>query len=229
MEVLFLLAYFLFIALVIEISATLFTLSGLNKDVARFQTISMLTNTGFTTDEAKLIIDHPIRRRISSFLILFGAFSLAVIISILSTYLSDDIHSLHIGTVIAIAIVLYFILKIKFVNGYLKRKLQTTLKEAYQLEELPAKDVLFLRPDDYLVDIPIYKNSSFVDVAGNSLFHEDTDVFLLLIKRGTEIIRNNNETIKAGDLLFVYGNKQRIMSMFKNEFDSINANIRGKI
>ncbi|MCO0598298.1 hypothetical protein NGI46_12605 [Peribacillus butanolivorans] len=85
MNVVFMVLYFLIIGLVIEISVTLLKLTGLKNTVARFQVISMLTGTGFTTDESKSIIDHPVRIKLSMFLILFGAFSLAVIISSIST------------------------------------------------------------------------------------------------------------------------------------------------
>ncbi|MCM3570515.1 hypothetical protein [Neobacillus mesonae] len=44
----------------------------------------MMTATVFTTGESELILGHPIRRRLAAFSILFGVFSLAVIISSIS-------------------------------------------------------------------------------------------------------------------------------------------------
>ncbi|MED3691026.1 hypothetical protein P4534_19855 [Peribacillus butanolivorans] len=64
MNVVFMMLYFLIIALVIEIAVTLLKLTGLKNTVARFQVISMIIGTGFTTDESKSIIDHPFRRKI---------------------------------------------------------------------------------------------------------------------------------------------------------------------
>ncbi|WP_053347867.1 hypothetical protein [Peribacillus butanolivorans] len=102
MNVVFMVLYFLIIGLVIEISVTLLKLTGLKNTVARFQVISMLKGTGFTTDEPKSIIDHPVRRKISMFLILFGAFSLAVIISSISTLLTDDLRLMELSIIIGI-------------------------------------------------------------------------------------------------------------------------------
>ncbi|HEY4552131.1 MAG TPA: hypothetical protein VIG80_02945, partial [Bacillaceae bacterium] len=159
MEIIFMLSYFLFIALVIEISTIFLVLTGLNKEIARYQAISMLTNTGFTTDEAKLILDHPTRRRISTFLILFGAFSLAVIISIISTFLADDVRIIQMAVILAVVAVLFLFLKTKPVRKILEKKFESNLKDNYQLDELPIKDVLYLNEDDFLIDIPFYKES----------------------------------------------------------------------
>lgn len=59
MGFLFILIYFIFIVIVLEISAELFMISGLKKEIARFQAVSMLTATGFTTKESELILRHP--------------------------------------------------------------------------------------------------------------------------------------------------------------------------
>ena len=91
-EFAFIALYAVIIALVIEIGVILFHMTGLEKEIARYQVISMLTGTRFTMQESALIIDHPIRRRISSGLILFGYFSLAVIISSIATILSNDLR-----------------------------------------------------------------------------------------------------------------------------------------
>lgn len=101
MNVVFMVLYFLIIGLVIEISVTLLKLTGLKNTVARFQVISMLKGTGFTTEEPKSIIDHPVRRKISMFF-LFGAFSLAVIISSISTLLTDDLRLMELSIIIGI-------------------------------------------------------------------------------------------------------------------------------
>src|SRR3954471_8406420 len=96
MNLLFLSIYLVIIIAVIEIYVVLFRLTGLKLEVSRFQVISLMTGTGFTTGESELILGHPIRRKLATFLILFGAFSLAVIISTISNFLSDDLRLNHI-------------------------------------------------------------------------------------------------------------------------------------
>lgn len=222
MQIILMLSYLIFIALIIEISATLLMLTGLDKKIARYQAISMLTNTGFTTDEAKLILDHPIRRRLSGFLILFGAFSLAVIISILSALLSNDIHLFQVGLILSSAAILLFFLKTKHVYAFLKKKLKADLRQSYPLGEMPIKDVLYFHQDDFLVNVTLLQDSKWVNEKCQNLIQKEAeDIFLLLIKRGNEILRKNldEECVQAGDVLYVYGNKKEIKEKFHYELE----------
>lgn len=49
---------------VVRIGGTALRLSGMSLDAARFQSISALTGTGFTTQEAETVMHHPLRRRV---------------------------------------------------------------------------------------------------------------------------------------------------------------------
>ncbi|QDY45062.1 hypothetical protein FK545_04780 [Planococcus glaciei] len=112
-EILFVLLYSVIMWLVIEIAVVLFAATGLQKPIARYQVISMLTATGFTTDESSLIIDHPIRRRISAAVILFGYFSLAVMISSIASVLSNDLRTNLLAVVIVVFLAIWLFLKNK--------------------------------------------------------------------------------------------------------------------
>ncbi|MBT3319023.1 MAG: hypothetical protein HN948_07025 [Clostridia bacterium] len=58
--------------LLVEVLAIVFRITGLNSQKARFQVISILTHTGFTTRESELIAQHPLRRKLASALIVYG-------------------------------------------------------------------------------------------------------------------------------------------------------------
>ncbi|MEP3296290.1 MAG: hypothetical protein ABJO27_07405 [Pseudoruegeria sp.] len=49
---------------VVRIGGTALRLTGLPQDTARFQAISALTGTGFTTREAETLMHHSVRRRV---------------------------------------------------------------------------------------------------------------------------------------------------------------------
>jgi len=52
------------LSLVITRVATVaLTMTGLSRQVARFQARSALTGTGFTTSEAETVVNHPVRRQ----------------------------------------------------------------------------------------------------------------------------------------------------------------------
>ncbi|WHY16741.1 hypothetical protein QNH16_23070 [Peribacillus frigoritolerans] len=223
MNVLFMLLYFIIIVLVIEISVTLMKLTGLKGTVARFQVISMLTGTGFTTDESKSIIDHPVRRKISMFLILFGAFSLAVIISSISTLLTDDLRLMELSVIIGILLVLTILVKVPFLNNRLSNKMKSEMYNHYELWEHPIEEVLFLEDEDVVMEIDIYEDSEFIDVKAFDVISHGADINILFIESGEVKIRKElyEYKIKLGDNLFLYGNKKEIEETFSKEIEEM--------
>ncbi|WP_285769045.1 hypothetical protein [Peribacillus sp. SI8-4] len=218
---LFMLLYMIIIVLVIEISVTLLKMTGLKSNVARFQVISMLTGTGFTTDESKSIIDHPVRRKISMFLILFGVFSLAVIISSISTLLSDDLRLTELTIIIGILVVLTVLIKSPFMNNRISAKMKSELYNHYELWEHPIEDILFLEDNDVVMEIDIYEKSEFIDVKVADIFSQDADINVLFIESGEVKLRKElcAYKIKLGDNLFLYGNKKEIEETFSKEIE----------
>jgi len=49
---------------VVRLGGTALRVTGMPKDAARFQSISALTGTGFTTQEAESTMHHPLRRKV---------------------------------------------------------------------------------------------------------------------------------------------------------------------
>ncbi|PCD05635.1 hypothetical protein CMV16_22925 [Peribacillus simplex] len=223
MNLLFMMLYLIIIILVIEISVTLMKLTGLKGTVARFQVISMLTGTGFTTDESKSIIDHPVRRKISMFLILFGAFSLAVIISSISTLLTDDLRLMELSIIIGILLVLTVLVKVPFLNNRLSNKMKSEMYNHYELWEHPIEEVLFLEDEDVVMEIDIYEDSEFIDVKAFDVISDGADINILFIESGEVKIRKElyEYKIKLGDNLFLYGNKKEIEETFSKEIEEM--------
>lgn len=66
--------------LVFWLGSTALEATGMERTKARFQALSAITGTGFTTREAESIVDHPKRRRIATWLILLGNMGIAAFI-----------------------------------------------------------------------------------------------------------------------------------------------------
>ena len=58
--------------IIVRIGAIAFQLTGLEWSLAKFQSLSCFSGTGFTTREAELVTGHPQRRRIATILIVLG-------------------------------------------------------------------------------------------------------------------------------------------------------------
>ncbi|MDK2905974.1 MAG: hypothetical protein PWR12_2052, partial [Eubacteriaceae bacterium] len=57
---------------IVEIFTVLFRLTGLREDKARFQAISLMTNSGYTSKESELIMNSSIRKNLATLMMLFG-------------------------------------------------------------------------------------------------------------------------------------------------------------
>ncbi|MGJ0395440.1 MAG: hypothetical protein ACR65U_04330 [Methylocystis sp.] len=67
--------------ILVRIASTIMRLTGLPDNVARFQCLSAMTGTGFTTRESELIVNYPIRRRVLMTLMIIGNLGLVSIVS----------------------------------------------------------------------------------------------------------------------------------------------------
>lgn len=216
-EFAFIALYAVIIALVIEIGVILFHMTGLEKEIARYQVISMLTGTRFTTQESALIIDHPIRRRISSGLILFGYFSLAVIISSIATILSNDLRIELLLIIIGILFVFLFIFKNKSVFNRLEDRFEHEMDTEYNLEDWPMKTALALDEEEMVAIIQIKHGSDYIGQKGRTLVEESLDVVLLIIRRGDEILRFDlfEVELQEGDKIMIIGKEDHIKERYK--------------
>jgi uncharacterized protein with PhoU and TrkA domain len=221
MSLFFLLIYFLIITVVIEIYVILFRLTGLKSEVSRFQVISMMTGTGFTTGESELISGHPIRRKLATFLILFGAFSLAVIISSISNFLSKDLRTKDILTVAGVVLLVFGALKLAGTQTMLSKLFTKKMKQNVELGDLPIREVFLSNKEDYLLNLHIYKESCLVFKTINQVIKENDQLefVVLFIKRGDLKIRSNIYHIKIheGDQILLFGDKKVIIEKFKHD------------
>ena len=72
-----------------ELITVLFRFTGLPDEKARFQVLSLLTGTGFTTRESEMILTNRRRRRLGRATILFGyVFNLTIITAFINVFVS---------------------------------------------------------------------------------------------------------------------------------------------
>ena len=72
-----------------ELFTFFFRLTGLPDEKARFQVISLLTGTGFTTRESEIILASRLRRRLARITMLFGyVFNITIVSAFINVFLS---------------------------------------------------------------------------------------------------------------------------------------------
>ena len=67
--------------IVVRAGAVALRLTGIPPEVARFQARSAFTGAGFTTSESEAIVNHPVRRRIVSTLMVVGSVGLVSVVT----------------------------------------------------------------------------------------------------------------------------------------------------
>jgi hypothetical protein len=73
--------------LVTRIASMALVLTGVSRELARFQARSAFTAVGYTTSESEAITTHPVRRRIISMLMLLGSAGIVTVIASLAVSL----------------------------------------------------------------------------------------------------------------------------------------------
>ncbi len=200
------LAYFI----IVRIGALALQMTGIEPDVARFQALSALTGTGFTTTEAERVVRHRTRRRIISILIIVGNAGLLTIIGALVVAFTRvaGYHGLLINLAVLIAgiIALYWLIAAsRFGNRIIAWFMRPIMGRA--LRNAPEVEEIFGVEKGWSVNlVSIRKGSKSIDATVSSV-RSSTDLEILAIERPEASIArpDDGEKIKEGDRLLVYG------------------------
>ncbi len=104
---------FSFIILLYWVIAELFTfffrLTGLTAERARFQVVSLLTGTGFTTRESEIVMSTQRRRKLARVIMLFGfVFNITIVSAFINVFISMKVAELDhqaFGVLIPLAVI----------------------------------------------------------------------------------------------------------------------------
>lgn len=114
----FLLSTALFIAL-IEVITVLFKLTGLSEEKARFQVISLLTGSGFTTKESELVTQHSTRRKLAQFLMILGYVGFLTETSFLVNLIKSSMTLQNISIILLFFTFIWSVIKNKVLLSFL--------------------------------------------------------------------------------------------------------------
>lgn len=208
--------------LVVRAAAIALMMTGLDRKRAIFQALSSFTGTGFTTREAELVINHPARRKIVSWLMILGnAGFVAVIVTGTSSFVTSKGYTMPINAILLLA-GLFIIYKVVSHRGLVKRferYIENKILKSNALEEGTVEDLLHLMEGYGLVRAIITEDSPVVDKSISDCKSCAEKIIVLGIERGKEWlpIPKADETLKAGDRAVVYGNLNELKNIFKDE------------
>ena len=206
---------FILLFLIIEVSTVMLVLTGLDRETARFQAISLITASGYTTSESELVVRHPVRRKIAVVLMLSGTIALAFIISILVRVLGrgfsgpEDVFML-----VSFLVVVYLLFRNARVIHFLDHHLEKRLGNQPYLQKRTVEELLKIDEHFSIAEVHLANpQASWLDKNLGKTQLRDKNVMVLSIRRkdGT-IIRapRGKDVLRQGDILLVYGRTRYI-------------------
>ena len=210
--------------LVIRIGATALMMTGLSWDTASFQSYSAFFGVGFTTKEAEMVVNHPVRRRIIRDLIFAGNIGLTSGLATLIVTVLQEEKGFNplvvVGALVSGIILLLLLVKIGVIQRLLDHAIQRTLEKAGLVRALDYELLLRIQSGFCVSEIEVLPDSW---VAGKPLKVSrpaEWGVLIMAIARNGEVmggIPGPRTVIAAGDVVTAYGQDHDLKKLLAKE------------
>jgi len=210
---------------IIELFTFFFHFTGLTTDRARFQVISLLTGTGFTTRESELILSSRHRRQLARITMLFGyVFNITIVSAFINVFLSmklSQVSHQFVGFLIPLgtAALIFVLMRVPKIRAWIDNFL------------LRLADRIFDRRESFNA-VLLVDNIGTESIARVKLRHipeeykgltlaetrlrAETGIMVMLVERNGEkpAAAHANTVFEEGDSLTVFGNYNMICKSF---------------
>lgn len=198
--------------LLIRVGATALMMTGLSWDTASFQSYSAFFGVGFTTREAEMVMNHPVRRRIIRDLIFAGNIGLtSALATLIVTVLQGEPHlnPLLIVTSLIVGILLLALLfRVGWFQKIIDRAIQHALEKAGLVRALDYELLLRIQSGFCVSEIEIAPGSCLAGRILKETRPAEWGVLILAINREGKVmpgLPGPRSVIEAGDVVTAYG------------------------
>ena len=194
----------------VRISAVALELTGLPEHNARFQALSAITGTGFTTTESEMVINYPIRRKIIALLLVVGNLGIVSILSTLMiSFVRTDANLMsvlqQIAWIIGMMVVFFGVMLTPFVDRLFCGVLSFFLEKFTFLGERHYRKLLQIG-DQWSVSEHQFFGSESIDVAEIKAGLGNFSILAVRRLSGkTEPFSLDISVINPGDSLILFG------------------------
>ncbi len=208
----------------IRIYSVLFRITGLPKEKAGFQAISLLTNAGYTTGESEIVVSEKSRRRIATAAMLTGYFFSVVIVSLfINMFLSIDFTKLDTQLILMFIwfggmVAFFLFLRIPAVDKTLNKTIDGITVRAFKRA---ARDnyisVLDTYGKDAVVNIFLYRVPDFLEgkrIVDSDLRKEYNVNILMYTRNGQNHYVTADTMFSNKDTLIAFGPLASIREAF---------------
>ena len=208
-----------------ELFTFFFRLTGLPDERARFQVLSLLTGTGFTTRESELILGSRRRRRLARVTMLFGyVFNITIVSALVNVFLSMKLVNFgtqYIGILIPLVTVgiIFIFLRVPKIHAWGENLLRHVAERIFDQHETFNSVMLldYIGTDTIalvtLNDIP--EQYRGLTLSQTRLKPETGILVMLVEKPGSKAVPAGADTVfEIGDQLTVFGSYPVICKAF---------------
>lgn len=206
--------------LTMRIGAMALILTGMSRESARFQACSALMGVGFTTKESESVVNHPVRRRIATILMIIGSIGMPTIIALFVVSFITTVQAEHWWKPLCVLagglFMLLIIARSRWAEKQINKSLAWALKKWTNLDARDYVSLLNLQ-NGYAVTEMIVKPGDWLEgktLQDAALSHEG--VLILAITRQTgEYIGAPGaaDKIRTRDVLVLYGLIERLREL----------------
>jgi K+/H+ antiporter YhaU regulatory subunit KhtT len=203
--------------LVNRIATVALVFTGMSREMARFQARSAFSTVGFTTSESESVVNHPVRRRIISILMIMGnAGFVGLIATVLATFTGEASGLniwVRIGVLAAVLTLLWCIGMSKWLDNQLYRTITWALKRWTNLEARDFVNLLRMGEGYWITELIIRRAGWLTDKRLDELYLTDIGLVVLGIERVNGAFIGSptgTDRIHGEDKLIVYGSKDNL-------------------
>ena len=210
---------FLFVWLIMWwIGAILLEMTGMERSRARFQALSAISGTGFTTSHAEEVVNNPRRRQIVSYLIIIGNAGILSLIIAVIIYVRAGLALPSWEVIVAIVLliaVLVVVIRIGIIDK-ITGLIIVSIRAAKKESRLRVAHIFYNNNDLTIVKLktqgPFTGKLDIPDIATL----QSKGINVIAIERGKDIIKNPDPETKilAEDLIICSGDI-RVITDFK--------------
>ena len=223
-----LILFFFFVIIYVVISDIItifFRLTGMTQERARFQVISLLTNSGFTTRESEAIVSSKIRRRLAQATMIFGyAFTVTIVSTTVNFFMTLGRSTLN-SLLYLLPIMLLVIVAFHFLrrSAFFKTKFDSFIERfgSRLMYGRNSNPVVLMEDYGTLVAAHIYlrRVPAFLEEVplSESKLMSKYNIMVMMVKnkKGEATQANADTVLKENDIIMVLGRKREIREVFE--------------
>ncbi|BCX46363.1 potassium transporter TrkA [Haloferula helveola] len=199
--------------LIVQLGANALALTGMSQAAARFQAASAFFGVGFTTQEAEMVVNHPVRRRIILHLIIAGNVGItSALATLIVTLMNNDPEGMAGGVlllwILGALVGVGLLLNVGFVKKPMDSLMRSLLKRLGVVQALDYDVLLRVKQGFSVAEVELIEGHPFIGKAlGQSRPGDQGIVILGVYRKDGRFVGapGRDEVLEEGDLIMVYG------------------------